>query len=219
MRKSVLLIFICLTGSLLNIIFNLFFIYHAGIPLYLDTIFTIAVTLSCGLVWGVICGAFSNIISCIIWFSNGWGGFLFALCSAATAFITWLFMRLFPRELNLAGAAQTIPQGLYRSSQLSKVMDKMIVLILLSFALCLAMSVMGGFIAAFLLSLPSSHSDGAVISSAFSNTMFDRNFPVLLSEIFSRIPMNIIDRLISAFSGYGIALGFRSLLKSFSLRP
>jgi len=30
--------------------------------------------------------------------------------------------------------------------------------------------------------------------------------PVFLAEILSRIPVNIIDRLLTAFAGYGIAL-------------
>jgi len=218
MRKSVLFAFISLTGALLNIIANIIFAGFVGLPLFLDTIFTIAVTLYCGLVWGVLCGALSNIINGIVWF-NGWGGFLFALCSIATAFITWLFMRLFPGELNPAGTEQKILPFFYKSNKMNRIMDKMIVLILLSFALCLVISVLGGFTAALLLSIPDSHSPGAMISPGFSKTMFSQNFPVILTEIFSRIPINIIDRLISVFAGYGIAFGMRSLFRFSSQRP
>jgi len=64
------------------------------------TILTITITLVCGLLWGMLCGAMTNIISHTI-FEFGWGGYLFALCSIATALITWLFMRLFPNVLDL----------------------------------------------------------------------------------------------------------------------
>jgi len=218
MRKIVLLIFFSITGALLNIGCNVLFTYYIKLPLYLDTVFTVAVTLSCGLIWGTICGALSNIFSSIISF-QGWGGLLFALCNIAAAYITWLFTRLFPRELNLTLSAPQIPYNFYGSGKISKWLDKIIVLILLSFALCLAMSVLGGFIAVIILSLPSSHSPEAVISSVFRSTMFSQKFPAILSETLSRIPLNIVDRLISVFAGYGIALGLRSLLKFSSLRP
>jgi len=44
-------------------------------------------------------------------------------------------------------------------------------------------------------------------------TMFHNNIPILLNEILSRIPINIIDRLISAFAAFGIALGALGLIK------
>jgi hypothetical protein len=35
--------------------------------------------------------------------------------------------------------------------------------------------------------------------------------PLVLAEILSRIPINIIDRLITAYAGYGIAIALRKL--------
>ncbi|MCL2265047.1 MAG: hypothetical protein FWC22_03295 [Treponema sp.] len=212
MRKYVFLFFFSITGSLFNIGFTIVLTHYIGLPLFLDTIFTIAVTLTGGLAWGILCGAFTNIINSMIWF-QGWGGWLFAFCSIATAFVTWLFMRLFPREINLTTAVRKSHYDLYENSNISKWLDKMIVLILLSFALCITMSVLGGFIAALILSLPSSHSPEALVSKGFSDTMFNHGFPVFLQETLTRIPINIIDRLISVFAGYCIALGSTALLK------
>ena len=210
MRKYVLFFILSMTGAVLNIVFNIALTHYIELPLFLDTIFTVAVTLSCGLVWGIVCGAFTNIINSMIWF-KGWGGLLFALCSVAVACVTFIFMRLFPRELDLTKAALKTPFDIYENSRIRKWMDKMIVLILLSFALCFAMSVLGGIIAALILSMPSSHSPDALVSTGFSVTMFSRNVPAALSETLIRIPINIIDRLISAFAGYGIALAIRRL--------
>jgi len=212
MRKYVLFFFLSIAGSLLNIIVNIALTHYIELPLFLDTIFTVAVTLSCGLAWGILCGAFTNIFNSMIWF-QGWGGLLFAFCSIATACVTFLFMRLFPRELTLIKTAPETPYDLYGNSHISKWMDKMIVLILLSFALCLVMSVLGGFLAALILSLPFSVSPDALVSTGFSSTMFGQNIPVFLSETLTRVPINIIDRLISAFAGYGAALGIRPLFK------
>src|SRR5215469_9121715 len=124
MRKTTLLLFLCLAGALLNIAMNRLFIDRLAIPLFLDTIFTISLTLLAGPFWGALCGALTNLIYQTIWFW-GWEGYLFALCSIATALVTWLFMRLFPRELNLS-----FPNAHSKSLRLSAVMERAVILIL-----------------------------------------------------------------------------------------
>jgi hypothetical protein len=42
--------------------------------------------------------------------------------------------------------------------------------------------------------------------------MFRRGLPVVLAEILPRIPMNVIDRFISVFVGYGIAMGIGGVI-------
>ncbi|MCL2720599.1 MAG: hypothetical protein FWD47_04595 [Treponema sp.] len=213
MRKTIIAFALCLTGAFLNIVIcrlSGFF----GFPLYLDTILTITITLTCGFFWGALCGIIGNTIYQTIWFW-GWEGHLFTLCSIATAAVVFIFMKLFPRELNLTLTENKLPQvlSLHKSSRLSFVIDHIIILILLSFALCLTISILGGTIAGFILIFSSNNTEEAVISSVFSATMFGQNFPVILKEILSRIPMNIIDRLISGFGGYGIALGLRKIYR------
>jgi len=205
MRKTLLMFFFCLAGVFLNIAFTRLRFY-AGFPLFLDTILTITVTLKGGLFWGILCGALTNVLCHSIW-GHGWEAYLFAICNIATAFITWLFIRVFPREL-LTGK-QDVPQKpsfiSARSSSLSAVMDRIIILILLSFALCLAMSILGGLIATFIINLNSAYLETDGITGIFSATMFTQNVPIIVKEIVSRIPVNIVDRLISSFAGFGIA--------------
>ena len=198
---------LCLCGALLNIgICRLagFFSF----PLYMDTILTITITLCYGFFWGALCGILGNTIFQTIWFW-GWEGHLFTLCSISTAFITYLFMKLFPRELNLTGARHKIPDVMPISRH-HIVMDHIIVLILLSFALCLVMSILGGLIAGMIITFSSPKPEDAVISSIFGATMFNQSFPVILTEILSRIPVNIPDRLISVFAAFGIALPLKT---------
>ena len=210
MRKIIIMAAICLTGSILNVILGKLCI-HFGIPLYLDTILTIAVTMTCGLFWGALCGTLTNFIGHTFW-GWGWAGYLFVLCNIATALVTRLFMQFFPRELNFYDAPKT--QIAYKNSRFSMVMDRVIVLIILSFALCLAMSFLGGLIAAIIIkSSPSYNAGEPGITAIFSETMFTVNMPVIVTEIAARIPVNIVDRLISAFAGFGIALGLRAILK------
>ncbi|MCL2211976.1 MAG: hypothetical protein FWB95_08655, partial [Treponema sp.] len=73
------IIFLCLAGTLLNItISRLSFLL--GIPLYLDTVLTISVTLTGGLFCGAVCAALTNIIYHTLW-GYGWEGYLFAVCN------------------------------------------------------------------------------------------------------------------------------------------
>jgi uncharacterized membrane protein required for colicin V production len=65
------------------------------------------------------------------------------------------------------------------------------------------MSVLGGLIATIILQINSAYTE---VSGLLSATMFSQDTPVLIKEIISRIPINIIDRLISVFAGYAIAL-------------
>jgi len=208
MRNTMLLFFISIAGAMLNIAINRLGL-ATGIPLYVDTILTVSVTLAGGLFWGVVCGALSNIIGHSIWF-RGWEMYLFTLCNIATAFITWLFIRAFPRELQFRQAA---PPTALKSNRLNIAMGRIIVLMLLSFALCLAMSILGGSIAALIMGLSPSSIEAWYVTGILSSTLFGYGLPLILVEILSRIPINIIDRLIAAFGGYGIALALHGLLR------
>ena len=210
MRKLILMPFVCATGALLNIVFHTLTTGEDLLPLYLDTIFTITITLLCGPLWGGITGALTNIIGHTVNFW-GWEGYLFALCNISTALVTWMFIRLFPNELNFAkdtqennNFKQTLRNPTVKSRQLDKVMNRIFALTLLSFALCLAMSILGGLIATLIQFINSSPADELYLKALLGSAMFEK-LPIFLAEILSRIPVNIIDRLISVFIGFGAA--------------
>jgi hypothetical protein len=202
---------LCITGAFLNVGFHLLTTGENLLPLYNDTVFTITVTLFGGPVWGSITGALTNIIGHTnnFW---GWEGYIFALCNVAVALITWLFMRLFPKELNLSlsVADQSKQEAIKfltptKSRQLDRIMNRIFVLTFLSFALCLVISILGGTISFFIGIIRTSSEAGLSDNPASIPIMVHHNIPLLLKEILSRIPINIIDRLIAAFGGYGIA--------------
>lgn len=204
---------LCLAGVLIHVVLN-WTVRVTSLPLFLDTVCTVSVTLLGGLFWGSLCGALTNLAANTIWFAGG-EGYIFAFCNIVTACITSLFVRFFPRELSLApredGAILRT-----RSQNLRMTMDRMIVLILLAFALCMVMSVMGGSITAAIQYIKYNSVEKGVYNHAAARplilTMFGKKLPVLLVEILSRIPVNIIDRLITAFGGYAIALVVRTKL-------
>jgi len=192
---------VCIAGILLNFFLSIVLttkIFYA--PLYLDTVFTVSVTLIGGLFWGILCGTITNIFihTYIFW---EWEGYLFTICNIATALITWLFMRLFPRELALPYQ----PNMLHKSRRLEGIMSRMVVLILLSFALCIAMSILGGLITVFISYIGYAR-DTTHINAPLGSILFSEDAPIVIVEILARIPVNIVDRLITALLGYGAAL-------------
>jgi hypothetical protein len=222
MRRTILLTVLSLAGALLNVAIYILTSKTAGLPLYLDTILTVSLTLTGGLFWGLLTGALTNIITTTLYFS-GWVVGLFIICNMATALVTWLFIRFFPRELNLSigrppagrlsvGQGAEMPEPPSTSQRLSsrrlaEVINRMIILILLSFCLCLVISVLGGVIAAFIQRINPALSGKPYLTGDLTATMFGQNIPKTLAEILSRIPVNIVDRLITAFAGFGIAVG------------
>ena len=214
MRKTIIMLLLCIAAALFNIAFNMLCLL-LDLPLYLDTILTVSITLLYGPLWGCLTGAFTNIIANTIYFDvHGWPSYLFALCNIATALITWLFVCFFRRELSFASlhhskvpAAEAFPGP--ESRRLDAAISRLIVLVFLAFALCLAMSILGGLISAFIQFLLTVQGDARLnpASTQLSSTLFKRQMPVVAVEILSRIPMNIIDRLITVFAAYGIAKG------------
>ena len=218
MSKKTLMPVLCLAGVALNIAVNRFFVYYLGLPLFMDTIFTVSVTLIGGPFWGATCGALSTIIGKTIWFSD-WISYLFFICSIATALITWLFIRFFPSELDLSSEQAKYEKMIAtagigsKSGKLAQSMNRVIVLLLLSFALCLVISVLGGLISGLILLINPSQIGERVLAGLLSDTMSGGAVPIFLAEILSRIPVNIIDRLIAAFGGYGAAVVFRRMIR------
>jgi len=197
-RKILVSALLCAAGAALNILFARLFQFDEVLPLYMDTLFTVAVTLSRGLFWGALTGALSNLIYHSLFF-QGWPVYLYTLCNIAVALITALFVRLFPGELALG-----VPPR--HGAAPRTVMDRVMVLLMLSFSMCIGMSVMGGLIAALsgIIVPASPNGDGPELF--FKLALRRRALNLVLVEVLSRIPVNVIDRLISVFGGCGIAL-------------
>jgi hypothetical protein len=153
----------------------------------------------------------------------GWEGYLFAIFNIATALVTYFFFRRFPRELSLNRKIRREfcgdPQTLSKSRYFAVIMERVVMLILLSFALCLIISIAGGLISFFIQSLAPIYTEEKGLSPNLYYTMFHQSFPALLREILVRIPMNIVDRLISAFAGYGIAMAVSAFLRRINSEP
>ncbi|GHV95013.1 hypothetical protein AGMMS50293_13330 [Spirochaetia bacterium] len=198
LKHTLFMLFLCVTGALLNITIA-YAALNIPIPVYLDTVLTMTMTFYGGLFWGVLTGTLTNLISHTVWFYS-WGDYLFTLCNIAVALITALFIRIFPGEL-IFGKRLPVQE----SRRYKTMLDRTVALTLLSFALCLVISIMGGIIAAS-IKIFNVYGGGTGPELFFSPFLHRKNLSVFIVEILSRIPVNIIDRLISSFGGYGLAL-------------
>ena len=206
-KKPPVLLFVSIAGAVLNMLAYHFLRNRLGIPLFLDTVLTMTVTFYGGVFWGALTGTLTNLMQASFLFV-GWGAYLFTICNIAVALVTSLFIHWFPRELRFGGTEKTLPQN--KSRWFQDLMEKAIVLVLLSFALCLVISILGGLCAAIINgfnppALPASVADSMSPEKNFRLAVIQRNFPGVIVEIGSRIPVNLLDRLISSFAGYALA--------------
>jgi hypothetical protein len=169
----------------------------------MDTLFTVAMTLYGGPVCGVLTGLLTNPIVNMLSF-YGWADILYALCNAAAALVTFLFIRIFPAELGF-GAGKRLKTGeetRTNNSPLGALMNTLVALLLLSFVMCIVISILGGLTAVLIQPLGGSSNPGPAL---FKWALFRRTLPPAVVEILARIPLNVIDRLLSVFGGYGVA--------------
>jgi hypothetical protein len=120
--------------------------------------------------------------------------------------VTFFFIRLFPAELRF-GTGQTIKTGAFETakdhSRLMRLMNTLVVLLLLSFVMCVVISILGGLITVLIQSFWGSSKPGPELF--FKLALLRKTLSPAIVEILARIPLNIIDRLLSVLGGYGVA--------------
>lgn len=187
MKSWVRTLLICLFAEVLNF-FTAFLLYDTlHIPLFFDTIFTVAVTFYCGLVPGLCVGAFYNVISTLTLPLRGYTfdpyAFLFGICGMLVAFATWIFARR-KEEFRISAGVTVLYLGL---------------IAMFSSALAVLSSGIIDYVRFTLAELP----DRLAPVKNFTDSFVSLNFSLLASCFLAQIPISITDRLVSTFAGYG----------------
>jgi hypothetical protein len=189
---------------------------HTG--LWLDTAFVITAVFSGGLEAGMLSSLFTTALSgffhrLFLGREYYWGSYIYGLCFFATALTTWLFSRSFPEVCAplriIRGRKETPP---FPGPQSASLLDRIIMLSLLSLSLWIAISVMGALIALFNYQVLNAVSDDIAAENIFKLSLLQRGFGLAISELLTRIPINSIDRPVSVFIGYGTSLLLKKLL-------
>jgi hypothetical protein len=197
---------LCVCFACLNALAMMIFRLVLETPLYLDTVFTAAAAFYGGLVPGVLTGLLTNFIITAIWF-DGWEGAHFGVCNAIVALLTVLFVRLCPDELDLEREDLSLAR---RSRRLNRALYRVTALFLLAFALTAALSVSGGLIAFCIKTFTSGSVEIPGPEEFYAPPLSGMAWPALLVEIGSRIPVNVPDRLLTAFCGYALGRGLKT---------
>ncbi len=181
----------CVIGEIVNLAgaHMLLLLESLHIPLFLDTIGTVAVTFYAGLLPGIIVALLFNVIRTIqIALVNGteiypWE-MLYMLCGAAIAAVTWVFAH---KKENFR-ISRTIT---------------FLYLLLIAFASAFASCVIGGLVETVNRILFSGVQNKS-LTEYFVRAFMGENLGLFISCVIARIPMTLMDRIICTFAGYGL---------------
>lgn len=188
MKYKLKIALFCIVSLALNLLCTVLFYDVLSIPLFMDTIFTVAIVFYMGLIPGLIVGVCFNILDPFFnYFTRGVfspTNFFFGLCGAAIVLVTWLFAR--------------------RREEFKISLPITLLYLLLIALLSSLVTVFIGGIIDFLrfryLEIP----DSMAPIKAFTDSFLSQKFSLFAACILGQIPISITDRLITTFAGYGV---------------
>lgn len=188
MPKIFRTILICFSSIILNYLTACVFYQYLKVPLFFDTIWTVAVIFYLGLVPGLCVSIGYNLLNLAVWFhktgANGLFIELYSICGILIVFSTWFIAH---------------KKEEFRISSTVTVLYLILIAIFSSFGSIIS----GGILDYFqykMVDVPAQINPIRKITEAF---VYQR-FSLLASCILAQIPISFLDRLIATFSGYGI---------------
>lgn len=158
------------------------------IPLFMDTIGTVFIVFYAGLVPGLLVGGLYNILRLFLMVATGHSFYpwemMYSFCGLVIAFFTWLF--------------SWQNRNMYISRTLT-----ILYLILISLITAFASSLVGG-------AIETSHRiyfDNQLYVNPVKNfvmAFLGENLGLFVARTFARIPVSVLDRLISTFVGFSL---------------
>ena len=196
------IIFLCALSAVCNAALSHFVINVARLPLYQDTVFTIAMCFSAGLFAGFLTGAFSCfciffVYKYILANSLPGVGYLFYICVIVEVLLVCFFYGKMKKREAVFLQKPSLQSFVYVAP----------LLLGLAAIDCIAVSITGGIVDFALVTLQVPR--GISPEDTFKFGLLRNNVPLLPTAILSRIPINIVDRFIAVFGGYGISLVYR----------
>jgi hypothetical protein len=210
---------LCIASAVGNVLCSTLMSGVLGLSVYLDTVFTVAVTFSFGLLPGFLTGVLLypgyDILRNIILNTGAdafWAVNAFVLCSVTEILLVWIFRsRIFPAAGGEpeSGAPGKPPRLVPSKAPFPPSFIGFAALLMVLAVLdCILISITGGLVDFVLYELRAAPR-GPYPEDIFKLSLFRNEVPVLAAAILSRIPINIVDRFIAIFAGYGISLLYR----------
>lgn len=192
-RRWLIIIISTILSIVINFGFNHLAIFILHVPLFLDTVGTVTLTFFCGWIPGLVCAFATTLLDSII------GGYflqlptLYVICSFFAVFISYKFKR------NIFNTNMIIVRICY--------------LFILAMIMCVVISILGGIIDSICITYSNYKSTYPVASDFFKLNFIKLGLSQLGTNIVSRFPINIVDRLFTCFISYGLSLLFSLLVK------
>ncbi len=196
MRDNARTVVLCIVAESLNFIFSYIFYEMLHIPLFMDTIFTVAITFYCGLLPGLVVALSYNIISCLTSVSRGYAFdpylALFGICGALIVLVTWFFAR---RKQEFRISLPVTMAYLF------------LIAVISSFCTIISSGIID-YVRFTLSDIP----DRVAPVKNFTDSFQKQHFSLLASCILGQVPVSLTDRLITTFSGFGV---YRLMVRCF----
>lgn len=188
MRDLTKTVLICILAMLLNFVVAYFFLDFLHLPLFLDTIFTVAVTFYCGLVPGICVAVGYNIIATSTTVIRGFAfeplTMLFGITGALIVLVTWFFAR---------------KKDEFRITPVITLLYLVLISVLSSFVAIVS----SGFIDYFRYTL-NDFPDRIAPIKEFTYSFVHQKFSLFASCFLGQIPVSLTDRFITTFAGFGV---------------
>jgi hypothetical protein len=174
---------LCLLAAGANFSLNFLAAGILRLPLFLDTIFTAAITFSAGPLPGIAAAVLSTALIEVRFEDPNL--YLFVLCSITEVFLIWAFCK---GAIRPYAAVSTMASFLF-----------------LALADCVVISVLGGLIDYIVYMRMSQPRTTFSPEDVFKLGLLRNSVPVLTADILARIPINLVDRFVVIFGGYGVS--------------
>lgn len=188
-KKKLKLFLVCVLALFLNfLVVNIFYV-RLHIPLFFDTVFTVAVTFWLGLVPGLFVAVSYNLINPFLVSVTGGLPFVpsnmvFVICGIEIVLVTWAISR--------------------RKSEFEISLPITILyLVLISVCTSFCTTLIGGtidFVRFKYYEIP----DSVAPIKKFAESFARQKISLYFSCILSQVPVSVIDRTLTTFSGYGV---------------
>lgn len=181
-------ILLCVIAEIGNIISS-FIVAWLKLPCFLDTVFSVAITFYAGLVPGLIVAGLFNPVMMVLRCSAAGVSYavydcLYAICGMLIVFATWLFSRN-KRE--------------FLFSRTITVLYLLIIVLFSSFLSFFTATALDTFVQ------PLFHtSTGFSVFDNISGVLRQLKMGTFLSYLVPRIPLTVLDRLVSTFAAFGL---------------
>lgn len=180
---------VCLAAEVLNFACVLLFRDALRVPLFADTVGTVAATFCAGLVPGLVVAVLFNVLRALQLAAVSGGvlypwDMVYALCGAAIVLCTWIFARR--RENFRVNGTVTV---LY--------------LVLIALVSAFASSIVGGVVEAMNRWLFTGMAYTSPIEH-FVRAFLGESLGLPVACVIARIPVSVLDRLVCTFAGFGI---------------